>query len=253
MGGQANTNSTHGSSNFSGSIQSTVSAGTTQGFSIVNFTGNSTAGATVGHGLGVVPSVVLVKSRDGTYGWGMYHHKNTSAPETDYLSINNSDATVDDVNFWNDTAPTSSVFSLGGTDAINKTSNKHIVYCFAEKKGYSKFGKYTGNGNADGVFVYLGFKPAWIMIKRTDSSSAWWVLKDNKRSHTNGNNVNKYILYPNDSSVEGTDSNHMDLLSNGFKYRDSASSGNSSGNSYIFMAFAESPFVTSTGIPTTAR
>jgi len=249
MGGQANTNSLFGSSNFSGSIQSTASAGSTQGLSIVSFTGNSTAGATVGHGLGVVPSVVLVKSRDGTYGWGMYHHKNTSAPETDYLSINNTDATVDDVNFWNDTAPTSSVFSLGGTDAINKTSNGHVAYCFAEKKGYSKFGSYVGNGNANGTFVYTGFKPALIILKESSASGDNWRIIDNKRL---GYNENNYPMYPSVSNAEGTEI-ACDMLSNGFKLRSTGGGTNQSGNTFIYICFAESPFVNSNGVPTNAR
>ena len=238
------------SSNTDGTITSTVSANTTAGFSIVTYTGNSTAGATVGHGLGVVPSVVLVKSRDGAYGWGMYHHKNTSAPETDYLSINNTDATVDDVNFWNDTAPTSSVFSLGGTDAINKTSNGHVAYCFAEKKGYSKFGSYTGNGNADGTFIYTGFKPAWILLKQSSTSGAGWRIHDNKRGISG--NPEDETLYASGSNAEST-GRDVDFLSNGFKLRTDSGDGNSSGSTYIYMVFAENPFVSSTGIPCTAR
>jgi len=251
------------SSNTDGSITSTVSANQISGFSIVTYSGNSTAGATVGHGLvGVVPSVVLVKSRDGAYGWGMYHHKNTSAPETDYLSINSTDATVDDVNFWNDTAPTSSVFSLGGTDAINKTSNSHVAYVFAEKKGYSKFGSYTGNGSAtDGTFVYTGFKPAFVMIKCSSESGSYtsWSMFDTTRQTFNVN-AGK-TLYANKSSAEGVRGNGsdssttipaIDMLSNGFKCRVLNDEVNNTAT-YIYMAFAESPFVTSTGIPTTAR
>ena len=240
------------SSNSNGTITSTVSANQTSGFSIVTYSGNSTAGATVGHGLSVVPSVVLVKSRDGTYGYGMYHHKNTSAPETDYLSINNTDATVDDVNFWNDTAPTSSVFSLGGTDAINKTSNSHVAYVFAEKKGYSKFGSYTGNGNADGTFVYIGFKPAWVMIKESSNAGNAWHIRDNKRSTFN---VVNDSMYANSSIAEVTNNSSLDtdFLSNGFKLRNSDTNDNGSGRTYIYMAFAEAPFVSSSGVPTTAR
>ena len=238
------------SSNTDGTITSTVSANQISGFSIVTYSGNSTAGATVGHGLvGVVPSVVLVKSRDGAYGWGMYHHKNTSAPETDYLSINSTDATVDDVNFWNDTAPTSSVFSLGGTDAINKTSNSHVAYVFAEKKGYSKFGSYTGNGNADGTFVHLGFKPAFVLIKVTSTTNDW-EIHDNKRGSSNVINA---ILQPNLSDAESTSGREIDFLSNGFKLRNSNSQNNLSGGTFIYMCFASNPFTTSSGVPTTAR
>jgi len=240
------------SSNTDGSITSTVSANTTAGFSIVTYDGNSTAGATVGHGLGVVPSVVLVKSRDGAYGWGMYHHKNTSAPETDYLSINNTDATVDDVNFWNDTAPTSSVFSLGGTDAINKTSNGHVAYCFAEKKGYSKFGSYTSINSHDSTFVYLGFKPAMIIFKNTSySGGSDWNILD--RTRYTFNSSSEAVLEPNTSDAENYSAfGEVDFLSNGFKIRNN-NGVSSGGYDHIYMAFAESPFVTSTGIPTTAR
>ena len=242
------------SSNSNGSITSNVSVNTDAGFSIVSYGGNSTAGATVGHGLGVVPSVVLVKSRSGAYGWGMYHHENTSSPETDYLSINNTDATVDDVNFWNDTAPTSTVFSLGGTDAINKSSQNLIAYCFAEKKGYSKFGSFTGNASGDGTFIFLGFKPSWVLIKNASASSTDWYIYDNNRGGPSagvyGNN-NKYFIKANSNVVENNES--FDMLSNGFKMRITNNFLNGNGNALIYMAFAESPFVNSNGIPTNAR
>jgi hypothetical protein len=232
-----------------GTIDSSGSVSDTAGFSIVSYTGTGSAG-TLKHGLSTPPAVVLVKSRGGVYGWGMYHHKNTSAPETDYLSINNTDATVDDAVFWNDTAPTSSVFSLGGTDAINKASTTHIAYCFAEKQGYSKFGSYTGNGNADGTFVYTGFKPAFLITKRTDSSSSGdWNITDSTR---NPNNVIGQILYTNLSNAEGSGSVY-DFYSNGFKIRESGAGTNASGSPYIYMCFAENPFVTSSGVPACAR
>ena len=234
-----------------GSIDSSGSINTTAGISIVNFTGNGTAGATVAHGLSAVPKLILVKVHTSStaYGWRLYHG---SLGATRNMIFNDSSAVATATNKWNDTAPTSSVFSLGDTSGTNESGSGIIAYSFAEKQGFSKFGSYTGNGNADGVFVYLGFKPALIIIKRTNGTQ-WWVLKDNKRSHSNGNNVNKYILYPNDDDAEGTDSNHMDLLSNGFKYRDSASAGNASGAPYIYMAWAEAPFVNSNGVPCNAK
>ena len=233
-----------------GTIDSTGSVSDTAGFSIVSYTGTGSAG-TVKHGLSTTPAVVLVKSRGGVYGWGMYHHKNTSAPETDYLSINNSDATVDDAVFWNDTAPTSSVFSLGGTDAINKASTTHIAYCFAEKKGYSKFDSYTGNGNADGAFVYTGFSPSFVLLKETSNANNWMIF-DNKRSPFN---LMDDFISPDISDVESTGNanNRMDMLSSGFKIRGTGSATNRSGSTFIYMAFASSPFTTSTGISTTAR
>ena len=232
-----------------GTIDSTGSVSDTAGFSIVSYTGTGSAG-TIKHGLSTAPSVVLVKSRGGVYGWGMYHHKNTSAPATDYLSINNSDATVDDSVFWNDTAPTSSVFSLGGTDAINKASTTHIAYCFAEKKGYSKFGSYVGNGSTNGQFSFLGFKPSMVILKRTNSSASW-LMFDNKRDI---DNVVSHRVYANGNDAEDSDTGSaIDFLSNGFKNRSSDNSTNASGSTYIYMAFAESPFVNSNGIPNNAR
>jgi len=248
MGGQANTNSTFGSSNFSGSLKSTVSANTTAGFSIVAFTGDGTSGATLGHGInGFTPKVIIVKSRDiGINSWAVGHN---SLGFTDYIYLNKTDATVSTAGFWNNTAPTSSVFTLGNNDTTNG-SGDYIAYCFAEKKGYSKFGSYTGNGNADGTFVYTGFKPALVIMKETTDSATNWVTYDNKRNTSNPVNLN---LYPNLSNAEGDASLDYDFLSNGFKVRTSNGGINASGQNYIYMAFAESPFVNSNGVPTTAR
>tara|TARA_E500000331_G_scaffold336816_1_gene364325 strand:+ start:664 stop:1722 length:1059 start_codon:yes stop_codon:yes gene_type:complete len=229
-----------------GTIDSSGSASSDAGFSIVSYTGTGSAG-TIKHGLSTAPAVVLVKSRGGTFGWGMYHHKNTSAPETDYLSINNTDATVDDSVFWNDTAPTSSVFSLGGTDAINKASTTHIAYCFADVKGYSKFNSYSGSGSASGNFIHLGFKPSLIILKGNNTEN--WSMYDNKRL---GYNVDNNVLYPNTIGTEGT-SDDIDFLSNGFKIRRQTGLLNDSGVEYIYMAFAESPFVNSKGVPNNAE
>ena len=239
-----------------GNTDSNGSASSTAGFSIAKWVGaGSSTDIEVKHGLSVKPAVMLVKNIEEAGGnhWAVYHHKNTSAPETDYLKLSDDAATTDDAEIWHDTEPTSAIFTAGDHSGSNRANDDYVGYFWNEVQGFSKFGSYTGNGNADGVFVYLGFKPALIIIKRTNSSSAWWVLKDNKRSHQNGENVNKYIIYPNDSSAEGTDSNHMDLLSNGFKYRDSASAGNSSGNPFIYMAWAEAPFVNSKGVPCNAK
>ena len=173
MGGQANTNSTFGSSNFSGSIQSTVSAGITQGMSIVSYTGTGSA-ATIGHSLNAVPAWYFIKQRNTTGGWIVYHKGNTSSPEKDYLRLDKTDATVDDAIF-NDTAPTSSVFSIGTNAPVNTSGGTYIAYCFADVKGYSKFGSYTGNGNADGTFCFTGFRPSFILGTRTDSAGGWWA------------------------------------------------------------------------------
>ena len=238
---------TTGSSNSNGSITSTVSANTTAGFSIVTYTGTGSA-ATVGHGLGVAPSFIIVKQRDSANDWNVFHHRNTSAPETDFLVLNETDATSDASNRWNDTMPNATNVFLGDSNRVNNNSNSYVMYAFAEKQGYSKFGSYTGNGNADGTFVYTGFKPAFLIIKQTDFGNSWRMY-DNKRSTFN---VVAKELYPNTNDAEAT-TDKMDFVSNGFKYRTSSTNANGSGSPYIFMAFAESPFVTSTGIPTTAR
>ena len=230
-----------GSANTDGSINSTVSVNTTAGFSIVSYTGNGSAGATIGHGLGATPAVIIQKIRSSTGNWLVYHHKNTSAPETDFLKLNTTDATADEVTIFNDTAPTSSVFSVGTESTINGSGNTCIAYCFVEKTGYSKFGSYTGNGNADGAFIYTGFKPAFIIFKRSDSAENW-ALMDNKLRPSNG--VDNYYVYPDLANAQDTTSD-FDMLSNGFKTRTASNFINGSGATYIYMAFAENPFVTS--------
>ena len=242
------------SSNTDGDITSSVSVNTTAGFSIVSYSGNGSAGATVGHGLSATPSMFWIKRRDVADSWIVYaeaigYSMSNPDPETDFLKLNSTDARVDDNTKFNDTAPTSSVFSVGSDTSVNGSGSTFITYCFAEKKGYSKFGSYTGNGNADGTFVYTGFKPAMVIVKRTSGADRW-VISDNKRDPDNpviGE------LNPNDNTAEDTTSTPFDFLSNGFKLRRTGNVFNGSGETYIYMAFAESPFVTSTGIPTTAR
>jgi len=229
-------------SNSNGSITSTVSANTTAGFSIVSFTGTG-ANATVGHGLNKALDMIIVKNRTTAGNWPVFH-KTQGGTKVQWLNLTN--ATATESGWWNNTDPTSSVFSIGTQNDLNKSSDNIIAYCFAEKKGYSKFGSYTGNGNADGTFVYTGFKPAWVMTKRTDSTNNWDMF-DNKRD---GYNSDNNALFANNSNTENT-TDRIDLLSNGFKLRINANPNNS--GSHIYMAFAESPFVTSTGIPTTAR
>ena len=240
-----------GSSNTAGSINSTVSANTTSGFSIVSYTGNGTSGATVGHGLGVVPQVIIVKRLNATDQTIMYHHKLNATPQDYYIRISDTGVASDFAGMWNDTAPTSSLFSIGNSATTNASSEAMIAYCFAEKQGYSKFGSYTGNGNADAPFIYTGFKPAWIMIKKTSASGTNWFLFDSKRL---GYNVANYYLSANTTLADRT-SPFLDILSNGFKLRTTETDVNASGATYIFMAFAEAPFVANSGesIPTTAR
>jgi len=224
---------------------STHQANTTSGFSVVTYTGNGTAGATVAHGLGAVPQIVLLKRRDASgHTWQMYHH---SLGNTHYLQLNNTDAALDGEVF-NDTTPSSSVFTLHDFSTSNGNNGTFVAYCFAEKQGYSKFGSYTGNGNADGPFVYTGFKPAWVILKRS-SGVADWNIFDNKRPGYNETNAR---LRANDTTAESTSDAGVDLLSNGFKCR-LGSEFNASSTTNIYMAFAESPFVSSKGVPTTAR
>jgi hypothetical protein len=236
-------------SNSDGGTSSTVSVNTTAGLSIVGWAGAGSA-TTVGHGLGVAPKVVLVKNRSEVYGWQMYHE---SLGNGKYVSLNSTDAVATSSQSWNDTSPTSSVFSVGASDSNNKSGNNIIAYCFAEKQGYSKFGSYTGNGGTDGSFIYTGFKPAWVMIKKTSSSTGrGWYIWDNKRI---GYNVKNYNLEANAADAEDT-TERIDLLSNGFKWRSSNLIVNESGINYIFLAFAENPFVgndSGTAVPVTAR
>ena len=235
-----------GSSNTDGSITSTVSANTTAGFSIVTYTGTgiSSGTATVGHGLGEVPSVVIQKRTGGTANWNMYHK---SIGNTGSLSLNLTSATNSQTDYWGDTTPSSSVVTIGPNTAI---SGANVLYCFAEKKGYSKFGSYIGNGNANGVFVYTGFKPAFVIAKRTDTANSWNML-DNKRDPFNDSTESN--LFADSSNAENTTYKEIEFVSNGMKVRSSGTGTNASGGTYIYMAFAENPFVTSTGIPTTAR
>jgi len=218
------------------------------GFDIVSYTGNGSA-RTISHSLSAVPGWIIVKNRDEGESWPIYHHKNTSAPATDYLALNDTHATTDSNTRWNDTAPTSSVFTVGTSDVVNKNTIKYIAYLFAEKKGYSKFGSYAANESVDGTFVYTGFKPAFVILKQSNLARDWHMF-DNKRSTFNA--VGRY-LRPNVSGAEDSGEDYLDLLSNGFKLKNTGNRFNDADGTYIFMAFAESPFVTSTGIPTTAR
>ena len=225
---------------------------TTAGFSIIDYTGTGSAG-TIAHGLGAVPNWIIIKNRETSGSWIVYHHKNTSAPETDILELQANNATYDSNTYFNDTAPTSSVFTVNTSNDVNKDADGIIAYVFTEIQGYSKFGSYTGNGNADGPFVYTGFKPAWLMIKATGSTggASAWRIADNKRSSSGGNPVEKQ-LEANTNNAEDS-GNDVDLLSNGFKVRSTAAQWNASGVSIIYMAFAEHPFVSSKGVPVTAR
>ena len=246
-------NNTSGSSNTDGSITSTVSANTTAGFSIVSYTGTATSGVTIGHGLGVKPDMIILKNRSpDTASWPVYH---SSLGATKYLGLNSTGTSTTSNTRWNDTEPTSTVFTLGSSgDVVGDSSGEpFIAYCFAEKTGYSKFGSYIGNGNADGSFVYTGFKPTWILAKHASGGTAsgeHWNLQDVKRSPYNSSII---MLSPNQSSADNsTTNNSIDILSNGFKIRTNDGRLNNAGATYIYMAFGQT-LVGSNNIPCTAR
>ena len=227
-----------GSTNTAGSITSTVSANTTSGFSIVTYTGTGSA-ATVGHGLGVAPSMIICKGR--SVGGNYWQTQHSALGATKALFLNTTDAAFTNAAYWNNTAPTSTVFSLGGNTDANGNGTTYVAYCFAEIAGYSKFGSYTGNGSADGPFVFTNMRPAFLMIKRTDTAGFPWVIIDATR---NPNNALNLELYPNTSGAEGNGGTTYieDFLSNGFKIRQTDGTWNASGGTYIYMAIAQNPF-----------
>ena len=225
------------------SIASEVQANTKAGFSIVLYTGTGASSGTIAHGLGAVPKQIWVKNRDAEYNWKVYHAKNTSAPETDYLVLDNTDATVDAATHWNDTAPDANVFTIGSSNGLIRNNDKYIAYCFAEIEGYSKFGSYTGNGSTDGTFVFTGFRPAFLLYKKS-SATGNWIMDDNK---TQTFNHDSNYLVANSADAEGdtttnTAGHRFDMLSNGFKMRNTNSDRNANGANYIYMAFASAPF-----------
>ena len=229
-----------GSSNTQGSITSTVSVNTTAGFSIVTYTGTG-ANATVGHGLGVAPRMIIAKRRvDSPYNWPVYHAA-LSGGANDYLILDTTNAKATNIVVWNNTNPTSSVFSIGTDGFINASTKTYVAYCWAEIAGFSRFTSYTGNGSTDGTFIFLGFRPKFVLVKRTDTSGTSWVINDTSRDTYN---VSSLYLQANVSDAEGTLNPTMDILSNGFKIRTTNSSWNANGGTYIVAAFAESPFST---------
>jgi len=231
--------------NNDGSITVNLQVNQAAGFSIGTYTGTGSQ-LTLGHGLGAVPKLHITKKLNAADAWNVYHE---SIGNTHGLRLNNTDA-KEDFGFYGDTSPTSSVFTVGGVtdnDRLNTNGGSYVFYSFAEKQGYSKFGSYKGNGNADGTFVYTGFKPAWVMMKSLSALNGWNIFDSvrgpfnptNEQLQANSNNAG--------SSVD------FDILSNGFKLRTSSTNWNGGSDTYIYMAFAESPFVSSAGVPTTAR
>ena len=243
---KAGTSFTNDASSTSiGSIDSAGSASDASGFSIVSYTGTGSAG-TIKHGLSSAPKMIIAKDRDsGSLSWFVGH---ASIGFTKRLKLDGTNNAADNT-VWNNTSPTSSVFSVGSSANANTSGNAIIAYCFADIKGYSKMGSYIGNGNVDGTFVYTGFRPAFFMIKNITSDSTNWHIYDNKRL---GYNVDNNMSRANLNNADQTDDD-LDILSNGFKLRRVTSALSTSGDTYIYMCFAEAPFVTSTGVPATAR
>ena len=225
-------------SNTAGTISSQVSANTTSGFSVVTYTGTG-SNASVGHGLGplgVDPLIIFVKRRNSTSNWSVYYNVNGYGAAVRYLELNTTIAGAFDTTYWNQVPATTTVFSLGTAGAVNTSSATYVAYCFAPVAGYSSIGTYTGNGSADGPFVYTGFRPRWIMIKRIDTTGNWYVIDTSINTY----NEEKTTLYPNLFNAEGVNANFLDGLSNGFKMREVGLAA--SGGIYIYMAFAENPF-----------
>ena len=245
-GGTTTTNDA--SSTGVGTIDSVYQANTTAGFSIVTHTGSGSAG-NIAHGLGAVPEWILTKNRSQAASWANYH---VGIGNGYYLELDTDDAKESASSVWGDTTPSSTTFRVGGANTKNNSSSNNFVsFCFTPIQGYSKFGSYTGNGNADGPFVYTGFKPAWLLIKNT-AADANWMLLDNKRDPFN--DATPAYMDVDLNNAENTSSDApIDFLSNGFKVRTTSSIRNPNGEIVVYMAFAESPFVSSEGVPTTAR
>ena len=238
-------------SNTVGNINSVVQANTDAGFAIVTYTGNGSANQTIGHGLGAVPKMILFKNRSNDAYWYVYHVATGNDTMT-YLNLSNAAQSLSS----QFSTPTTTTFNVSNENSTfsgyNTSGNTYVAYVFADIQGYSKFGKYVGNGNANGPFIYTGFKPAWIMLKPSSAADNW-IIVDNKRDPSNGANAAQKRLFADTAGAEGTGYAVCDMLSNGFKMRATSTSWNGSDRTYIYMAFAENPFTTSTGIPTTAR
>jgi hypothetical protein len=209
--------------------------GATQGFDIVTYTGTG-ANTTVAHSLGVAPRLLIVKGRNVTDGWYVLH---ADVPISDYLNLNNTNAKATAASVWNGSYPTSTVFYVGTSGAANGNGTTYVAYLFSEVAGFSRFGSYTGNGSADGPFVYCGFLPRWIMVKVVAGGTGNWVIHDVVRDPIN---VADKVLYPNLQITDGTGTRFVDILSNGFKIRGTDGDQNTNGNTYVFAAFAQNPF-----------
>tara|TARA_B100000686_G_scaffold351488_1_gene450430 strand:+ start:3391 stop:4428 length:1038 start_codon:yes stop_codon:yes gene_type:complete len=237
-----------GSANSDGATSSTVSANATAGFSIVKWTGTGST-TTIGHGLGAAPGMIFIKGYSSADSWGVYHK---SPGATKYLLLAANSAAGTASTLFNDTEPTSSVFTVGTTSTTNGNGVSYIAYCFADVKGFSRIGSYTGNGAADGTFTYTGFKPSWVLLKIYSSTDSWFIF-DTATSIVGGNNPNSYYQRPNETSAQGTSSSlSMDLYSNGFKCRNTDTALNSSGATYAYYAIGQT-LVGSNNITAKAR
>ena len=247
---KAGTSFTNDASSTSvGSIDSAGTVNTDSGFSIISYTGTGSNG-TIAHGLGAKPNIIINKTRDTTAQmWSFYH---SSLGATKHLGLDRVNAVDTGAAYYQDTEPTSTVFSVGSESATNHNGAAMIAYCFAEKPGYSKVGSYIGNGNANGSFLYTGFKPAWVLVKSSTYAGSW-LIWDNKRSTSGGFNTNHYILVPSNDEAEQQGTNYaIDILSNGFKLRNTNGNVQNSGETMVYIAFAHQPVVTSEGVPATA-
>ena len=241
-----NTQGGAGSSNTAGSINTTTtSVGQTQGMSISTYTGTG-SNATVGHGLGAAPEWLIVKRFNTTGEWVVYHKGTASDPQTDYMVLHGTGALVDDATAWQDTAPTSTVFSIGTYTDINASGSTMVAYAWRSIQGFSKFGSYTGNANADGTFIYTGFKPKMLLVKSIAAGGGWYMMP----SKTDWVNGDTYWSYPHSTTTE-SNAAFVDFHSNGFKLRKSDDVNNATG--YIYACWAEAPFVNSNGVPCNAR
>ncbi|WP_290942711.1 hypothetical protein [Hyphomonas sp.] len=238
-----------GSSNTDGTINTTyTSVNTTAGISISKVTLSGSGNQTIGHGLGVTPEFVIFKCTSHAEAWFVYHHKSSATPQNNYYQLNSYNSVASATAIWGAGMTSSTVGVKVGTTGTS--GQDYMVYAFAPKKGFSKFGSYTGNGNANGAFIYTGFKPGFILTKLSSTGSEDWKLHDTKRP---GFNLTNDFLQPSNNGAELDTSNQMDILSNGFKWRSANTATNSSGNTIVYMAFAAEPLVSSNNIPATAR
>ena len=231
----------------------TISYDATSNFYSAKYAGNATSGATIAHGGSKLPTFMIIKKTNSTSQWSVYHKSlgdSSNIAATAVITLNTSSGSADSAGYWNDTSPTTSLITLGSDLDVNGSGSDYIIYSWADTPGYFKTGRYQGNGNADGPFIYTGFRPALVIMKDTSASNSWWCLNDSK----NGYNFNNRGLLPSDSSVYQSASSYgSDLLSNGFKHRTSDGWSNQSSKDYIWAAWAEYPFVSSNSISATAR